>query len=179
MNGRGLFVRILVVAIGFLSACSHGPEVGKGQRIAEEYCAPCHDLTASSSIRHGPPLWGIHQRPLGNIEQFNYSPSFQERRKEGDFVWSEMNLDRFLGDPRGLIPNNRMSAWDPGLHASPSSGEPGKSMDLVRASLASMGHYEPFRGFKNPSDRQDLIAYLKTLGAKGEDGRKEAPQPSK
>ncbi|MBF0110498.1 MAG: c-type cytochrome [Magnetococcales bacterium] len=162
MNGWGLIPCILVL-FGGVAGCTHGQEVKNGQKIAEEFCAPCHDLTSGSSIHHGPPLWGLVGRPVGQVEGFNYSPSFQERRKKGDLRWTVENLDRFLEDPRGLIPNNRMSAWDPGISATSGFSESGKSLELVRASLASEGHYEPFDGFRKPSERRDLIAYLKTL----------------
>lgn len=161
VKGRSLLALVFIGAC--LSACSHGPELDNGHRIAAEHCAPCHDMTSTAKVILAPPLWGIYQRPMGQFESFKYSPSFQDQARKDRFVWNDINLDRYLSDPREVIPNNLMSAWNPG--STPAHTAPGlpPSLDSARASLASMGHYEPFEGFKNDSDRRDLIAFLKTL----------------
>ncbi|HIJ84371.1 MAG: cytochrome c, testis [Magnetococcales bacterium] len=163
MKGWRSIVCALVIS-GWLSACDDSPEPGNGAKIAEIHCAPCHDLTPAATIRHAPPLWGIYKRPLGQIVDFTYSPSVAGRVKRGDFVWDDANLDLFLKNPQELFPNNRMSAWDPGMPSAHSSPDHGKDLEATRAVLASTGHYEPFTGFENDFDRMDLLAFLKTLG---------------
>lgn len=152
---------VLSLVLVFVSACNHDPDSVNGRKIAEENCTPCHDITAKAGVRHAPPLWGVYGRPLGSISSFHYSLDFQDQIKKNRFVWNKDNLERFLKNPREMFPNNRMSAWNPAIPIP--LGDSNKDLETVRASLASAGHYETVDGFKNISDIQDIIAFLKTL----------------
>jgi cytochrome c2 len=54
----------------------------------------------------------VFGRPAGHIEGFKYSEAMAEKGKEG-LVWDEANLDKYLADPKGYIPKNKMAF--PGL----------------------------------------------------------------
>ena len=74
----------------------------RGLRAATP-CWSCHDLTGNA-IKVGPPLAGLFGQEAGFVKGFPYSPAFRASR----VVWDRRSLDRFLVDPQGLIPQNRM-----------------------------------------------------------------------
>ncbi|MDG2332663.1 MAG: c-type cytochrome [Myxococcota bacterium] len=66
-------------------------------------CWSCHDLTGDA-IKVGPPLLGLFGQQAGFVKGFPYSRAMMASR----VVWQSGTLDRFLSDPQGLIPQNRM-----------------------------------------------------------------------
>jgi cytochrome c len=79
------------------------PEDGlRGREIYEKRCAGCHALDRS---KVGPPLRGVFGRRVASDPRFPYSDAL----KKTQFVWGDAQLDRWLADPDGLIPDNDMS----------------------------------------------------------------------
>ncbi|GEM_PF-746737 len=77
-------------------------EIGRKQFIR---CASCHAMSADAQPRGaiadvGPHLEGIVGRPLAAVAGFPYSDAL----REGDFVWDEEMLDRWLTRPQDLVP---------------------------------------------------------------------------
>jgi cytochrome c len=66
-------------------------------------CAACHKLEAGAN-NVGPSLHGIFERKAGEIADFRYSPAM----KRSGITWSPETLDKFIGDPQGMVPANRM-----------------------------------------------------------------------
>ena len=113
------------------------PDVEMGERLAENNCGVCHDLTSTRQHEKGPFLWGVVNRPAGSVD-FGYSAGFLAVVREKPFVWDEAHLERFIADPTQFIPMTRMAQRD------------------ARHPLA-------FDGIKSASNRRDLIAYLGQL----------------
>lgn len=67
-------------------------------------CAACHKVTPGGAGL-GPNLWGVGGRKAGATEGFNYSPAM----KGSGMVWNKANLVKFITDPRGTVPANRMA----------------------------------------------------------------------
>ena len=74
----------------------------KGEAAFKE-CAACHKLeTGVNNV--GPSLHGIIGRKAAEIGDFRYSPAM----KRSGVTWSPETLDKFIADPQGMIPANRM-----------------------------------------------------------------------
>jgi cytochrome c len=78
--------------------------VENGQAVFKK-CSTCH--TANEGGRHGtgPNLWNIIGRSIGGTDGFNYSSAV--KNKDGE--WTYENLAKYLHDPKGFIPGNRMA----------------------------------------------------------------------
>jgi cytochrome c len=66
-------------------------------------CAACHKLEAGAN-NVGPSLHGVFTRKAGEIADFRYSPAI----KRSGISWTPETLDKFITDPQGLVPGNRM-----------------------------------------------------------------------
>ena len=75
----------------------------KGKKIVKQ-CAGCHDLEKSKKIKVGPPLWSIVGKQSASSENFDYSESLKNFKKE----WSVENLYYFLEDPKNYISGTKM-----------------------------------------------------------------------
>ena len=52
----------------------------------------------------GPSLHAIFNRKAGEIAEFRYSPAM----KRSGIVWTPETLDKYIADPQGFVPANRM-----------------------------------------------------------------------
>lgn len=68
-------------------------------------CQTCHTTNEGGANNLGPNLFGVYGKPAGVHADFNYSPAL----KDSGLVWNETNLDKWLENPRDLVPGNRMS----------------------------------------------------------------------
>ena len=96
---------------------SEQAQFARGQREATA-CWSCHDVTGSA-LKVGPPLGEMMGRRVGAVPGFPYSDAL----RGSDVVWTEQNLDAFLGAPQRLFPGNRM--------ISPALREPQRRADLI------------------------------------------------
>ncbi|HEY1798958.1 MAG TPA: cytochrome c family protein [Stellaceae bacterium] len=67
-------------------------------------CKVCHSLAAGAHSPVGPNLHELYGRTAGTEAGFAFSPAMQ---KSG-VVWNDDTLAKFLRDPQGFIPGNRM-----------------------------------------------------------------------
>ncbi|CAA7619410.1 cytochrome c family protein [Magnetospirillum sp. UT-4] len=67
-------------------------------------CKACHTVEPGKN-RVGPSLHGIVGRPSGKVEGFKYSPAMAG----ANLTWTPENLDKYLADPKGFIPGNKMA----------------------------------------------------------------------
>lgn len=74
--------------------------ISRGSQVYDR-CRACHSLERD---RTGPRHCGLVGRQAGSVSGFPYSRAMRGAR----FVWDEAMLDRFLSDPRGTVPGNRM-----------------------------------------------------------------------
>lgn len=90
-----------VVAAGAASSADGDPAAGK--KVFSQ-CMACHSLEKDKNGL-GPSLHGVIGRKVATASGFkNYSPAMQK----ADVVWSEENIAKYLADPKGFIPGNRM-----------------------------------------------------------------------
>ncbi|WP_334163991.1 c-type cytochrome [Phenylobacterium sp.] len=68
-------------------------------------CRSCHTITPGGANMTGPNLHGVFGRKSASVEGYNYSDAL----KQANFVWDAEHLDKWLADPRGYLPGNKMT----------------------------------------------------------------------
>lgn len=102
---------VIVPAVLALSAlttpASAEGDAGKGEKIFAR-CKACHTIEAGKN-KIGPSLAGVVGRHAGAIADFKYSDAMHN----AGVTWDEASLDKYLADPKGFVPGNKMAF--PGL----------------------------------------------------------------
>lgn len=80
-------------------------EAAQGKKIFSRTCAACHTDQANGPKRLGPTLFGVVGRKAGSVEGFHYS----EANKKSGITWTPDVLDKYLTDPRALVPGTLMA----------------------------------------------------------------------
>jgi cytochrome c len=68
-------------------------------------CAICHKTAKDAGNGLGPNLFGVGGRKAGTAAGFAYSDAM----KNSGIVWTEDKLEAYIGDPKGVVPGNRMA----------------------------------------------------------------------
>jgi cytochrome c2 len=67
-------------------------------------CKACHSVEPGEN-GIGPSLAGVWGEEAGEVDDFEYS----EAMEHSDLRWNQAALDRYLTDPRGVIPGTKMA----------------------------------------------------------------------
>lgn len=103
MNAKTLAALASVAfAIAMATATGAESDAVHGQQLYEQRCIACHSLDAN---RVGPMHRGVYGRKAGSVAGYNYSPAV----RNAGIVWDETTLDKWLTNPQGLIPGQRMN----------------------------------------------------------------------
>lgn len=89
----------LVPVVAFSGTAAGDP--AKGEAIYKR-CGGCHSIDRN---RVGPKHLGLFGRKAGSVEGFNYSQAM----RDSGIVWDETTLDKFLENPRGMVPGTKMT----------------------------------------------------------------------
>ncbi len=103
-----------------------------------QQCTACHSPQKGVNLV-GPSLYGIVGRPAGSIAGYSYSPAIQEAANKG-LIWTEENITAYLQNPHKFLDD---FAGDPGAR------------NKMPFSLSDL------------QQRQDVVAYIKSLGGGG------------
>lgn len=82
-------------------------DAAAGEVVAKK-CLACHTFAKGAPAKVGPNLYNVVGGPAGHMEGFGYSPAMLEKKKEG-LTWTFDNLDHFLANPKGFIPDTAMA----------------------------------------------------------------------
>lgn len=74
-----------------------------GETIFKRYCAVCHSV-APGTNKIGPSLAGILGRQAGTAPNYTYTAA----NKNSGITWTEDNLDKYLTDPKAMVPGTKM-----------------------------------------------------------------------
>ncbi|HEX4028526.1 MAG TPA: cytochrome c family protein [Rhizomicrobium sp.] len=79
-------------------------DVAQGKATSAK-CEACHDTSSAHTIKIGPPLYGVVDRPRASIAGFDYSAAM--KAKGGTWTYDE--LFKFLKSPQAYIEGTKMS----------------------------------------------------------------------
>ena len=110
-------------ALAAVALLASGPAVAEGDaakgKAAFAKCAICHQVGPGAATLVGPELNGIVGRKAGSVADYPYSPGIKKLAGEG-FTWTEENLDKWIADPKAMIPDSPMALAFQGV---PDAGE--------------------------------------------------------
>ena len=88
-------------------------DAAKGAELFKATCGLCHQIGPGAKTLVGPELNGIVGRKAASVDYPNYSDVMKTL---GDFgvVWTEENLDRWIINPKGVLPGTYMTVF-PGV----------------------------------------------------------------
>jgi cytochrome c len=100
-----------------------GPALAEGDaakgKAAFAKCGICHQVGPGAATLVGPELNGIVGRKAASIADYTYSAGMKKLGDEG-FVWTEQNIDKWIADPKAMIPDSPMALAFQGI---PDAGE--------------------------------------------------------
>lgn len=106
---RAMSAVAVCVTLGspFAAAAQDG-NAKDGEDVYRSQCRQCHQVGPDAKNALGPVLNGVVGRKAGTIDGFSYSPANKKAGEDG-WVWTEENLQKYLENPRGAMPGNRMA----------------------------------------------------------------------
>ena len=103
---RLLLPALAVLALGFAPAAqAQNAEAG---RTVYNQCRACHTIDAGGRNGVGPNLHAVVGRRAAAVEGFRYSAPMRTAA-EGGLTWTPENLDRYLTNPKDLVPGGSMA----------------------------------------------------------------------
>jgi len=116
---RGLAYGLAAAALLALSvpALAEGDATKGKENFAK--CAICHQVGPGAATLVGPELNGIVGRKAASVADYPYSPGMKKLGEDG-FVWTEPNIDKWIADPKAMIPDSPMALAFAGV---PDAGE--------------------------------------------------------
>lgn len=104
LRSAGAAVAVLLVSTA--SGAAQTTSADNGQ-AAFRVCRACHLVGENAKHAVGPILNNIVGRPAGSAEGYSYSTNLKELGASG-LVWTEQSLDRYLENPKSVVPNGKM-----------------------------------------------------------------------
>jgi len=101
----------------------YGPALAEGDatkgKAAFAKCGICHQVGPGAKTLVGPELNGIVGRKAASVADYPYSAGMKKLGTDG-WVWTEENIDKWISDPKALIPDSPMALAFAGV---PDAGE--------------------------------------------------------
>ena len=95
---------LAAVALCALSA----PALAQGDatkgKAAYSKCAICHQVGPGAKTLVGPELNGIIGRKAASVADYAMYSAGMKKLAEENFVWNEQNLDKWIADPKAMLP---------------------------------------------------------------------------
>jgi cytochrome c2 len=79
----------------------------KGESFAKR-CLACHSFEADGGNKVGPNLFGVVDRPIASVADFEYSEAMVAFSENHAKVWDFDTLSTYLADPKGVVPGTKM-----------------------------------------------------------------------
>jgi cytochrome c len=95
---------LAVVFVLLMPVVVRAADTAAGQ-AAYARCKICHTLETGGRSPVGPNLHGVFGRKAGTLEGYSYSAAM----KNSGIVWDDETLAKYLRDPRGSMPGNKMA----------------------------------------------------------------------
>jgi cytochrome c len=103
------FCRVAAVASLALSVPAHAEGDATKGKAAFAKCAICHQVGPGAANLVGPELNNIVGRKAASVARYTvYSAGMKKLGEEG-FTWTDANLNKWIADPKAMIPDSPMS----------------------------------------------------------------------
>jgi cytochrome c len=99
-----MFITVLFMALAAICSGAGAAAADSAGAAELQKCKICHALDAPGA-HVGPSLHGVFGRKAGTESSYKASEAMQN----SGIVWDEDSLAKFLRDPKGSVPGNRMS----------------------------------------------------------------------
>jgi cytochrome c2 len=97
-------ILVLIALLLPLCGMAAGGDAAAGKMVFDR-CKICHAIEPGQANAVGPNLHGIFGRKAGTWDDFSYSDAM----KKSGIVWNDATLAKYLKDPSGFIPDNKMA----------------------------------------------------------------------
>ncbi len=88
-----------------VSAYADG-DAAHGEQLFKQ-CKICHSIGPNAKAGVGPEQNGVYGSKAGARAGYNFSAAMKEAGEKG-LVWNDANLDKFLENPKALVPGTKM-----------------------------------------------------------------------
>jgi cytochrome c len=99
---------LMPICVGLTVVGLCGPAIAQdataGEQVFKTYCGICHSVQPQRNII-GPSLFGVVGRHSGQVPGFRYS----EANRSSGLTWDPATLDRYLANPRQVVPGTLMT----------------------------------------------------------------------
>jgi cytochrome c len=116
-------VAVLSLGAAMVLVGIYGPAFAEGDatkgKAAFAKCGICHQVGPGAKTLVGPELNGIVGRKAASVADYPYSAGMKKLGADG-WVWTEENIDKWITDPKALIPDSPMALAFAGV---PDAGE--------------------------------------------------------
>ena len=102
-QGRRRFGAWLAAAAIALALSPGFARAQDGAQLFKNNCTICHSAESGQN-KIGPSLFGVLGRKAGTAPNFTYSDAM----KNSGLTWTPAQLDVYLTDPKGVVPNTKM-----------------------------------------------------------------------
>jgi cytochrome c len=102
-NGRMRRTVIAGLLLAGSTTAALAADPAAGEKIFKTQCGICHAVVAGEN-RIGPTLFGVVGRRAGSVPGFNYTAD----HKKLDITWDAAILDKYLTNPRAMVPDTSM-----------------------------------------------------------------------
>ncbi len=109
----------LAVAVAALMALGGSAfatgNAARGKAAFAAKCSSCHQAGLGATPFVGPELNGIVGRDAASVPNYTkYSDGLKKLRESG-FVWTDENMDKWIADPKAILPASPMAVAFPGI----------------------------------------------------------------
>jgi cytochrome c len=98
--GKHIALVALVLAVAAPATARAEGDPNHGKELYAQ-CMACHQIRYNQV---GPRHVGLFGRKAGSLPDYSYSPAL----RNSGIVWSEQTLDRWIENPRALVPGTKM-----------------------------------------------------------------------
>jgi len=111
---------LAAVALFALSATALAQGDATKGKAAFGKCGICHQVGPGAKTLVGPELNGVVGRKAASVADYSMYSAGMKKLGEQGFVWDEQNIDKWIADPKAMIPDSPMALAFPGI---PDAGE--------------------------------------------------------
>ena len=99
----------LTVALTGGAATAHADgDAAAGEKFFKSRCTACHTIDEGGKDKVGPNLFGVVGATAGQ-RVASFEKKYSKELKESGLVWDEETLEKFLANPKELVPGTKMA----------------------------------------------------------------------